>query len=300
MPRFTRPPVVVGIDGSDTSLAAVTWAVAEAARHSLPLHVVHAWSVPLPPVAMGPTVMGPDDRKLREAAQSVLDQAVEHARARNINIEIVGELRAGSPASIVLDAAEGASVVAIGASGLDGFSEFFLGSVSMQVITHAPCPVAVVGVPQTDIEPGPDAGRVVVGIDGSAVSVGAAHAAFEAASMRGVGLTLLHVWNAPAYDASGLVMPNRLILEDALLDELRAMAETVAGLQEKYPDVAVNQRLDHGKPAKVLADASRGAELVVIGTRGHGGFAKLLLGSTSHALLHRAHCPVLVVRPGTV
>jgi nucleotide-binding universal stress UspA family protein len=94
-------------------------------------------------------------------------------------------------------------------------------------------------------------------------------------------------------------MPDTLLLEDAHSDELRAMAETVAGLGEKYPDVQVEQRLRQGRPAKVLADASRGAALVVVGSRGHGGFASMLLGSTSRSLLHHAQCPVLVVRPGT-
>jgi len=94
-------------------------------------------------------------------------------------------------------------------------------------------------------------------------------------------------------------MPDTLLLEEAHTDELRAMAETVAGLGEKYPDVQVEQRLRQGRPAKVLAEASQGAALVVVGSRGHGGFKSMLLGSTSRSLLHHAQCPVLIVRPGT-
>jgi len=74
------------------------------------------------------------------------------------------------------------------------------------------------------------------------------------------------------------------------------MAEQLAGLREEFPDVAVQQRLIQGRPAHEIADASRGAELVVVGSRGRGGFVSLLLGSVSHGVLHRAHCPVMVVR----
>ena len=148
-------------------------------------------------------------------------------------------------------------------------------------------------------EPGVDAGRVVVGIDGSELSVDATHIAFEEASLRHAGLTLLHVWNAPGYDSADVALPDTFQLEDAHSDELRAMAETVAGLGEKYPDVQVEKRLRQGRPAKALAEASRGAALVVVGSRGRGGFASLVLGSTSRSLLHHAYSPVLVVKPGT-
>jgi nucleotide-binding universal stress UspA family protein len=190
-------------------------------------------------------------------------------------------------------------MVVVGSSGLDRVTEFILGSVTQQVVAHAACPVAVVPSSVSD-EPGIESGRVVVGIDGSELSVDATHIAFEEASLRRAGLTLLHVWNSPGYDSAGVVVPDTFNLEEAHSDELRAMAETVAGLGEKYPDVHVQQRLRQGRPAKALADASRGAALVVVGSRGHGGFASLMLGSTSRALLHHASCPVLVVKPGTV
>ena len=133
------------------------------------------------------------------------------------------------------------------------------------------------------------------------LSVDATRLAFEEASLRRSGLTLLHVWNAPGCHAAGVVVPDTFLLEDAHSDELRGMAETVAGLGEKYPDVHVERQLqEQGRPAKVLAESSRGAALVVVGSRGHGGFASLVLGSTSRSLLHHAECTVLVVKPGSV
>jgi nucleotide-binding universal stress UspA family protein len=249
---------------------------------------------------MGPTVQGPSDDQLRNGAQLVLDRAVAAATTAYPTVEVVGLLQAGQPTFVLLEASEHALVIAVGASGLDSFTECILGSVTTQIVTHASCPVAVVGADQTPGGNGPDAGKVVVGIDGSELSVDAARAGFEAASLRNVGLTLLHAWHSPAYVATRLAIPQPLVLEEARQEDLRSMAETVAGFQESYPDVVVEQRLVQGKPAKVLAEATRGAELIVVGTRGHGGFARLLLGSTSNSLLHHAQCPVLVVRPGTL
>ncbi len=293
-----RPAVVVGVDGSEQAFNAAVWALDVAARWHVPLDVVHSWSIPLPPVGLGPAPVGLSDDRIRDAAQSVLDDAVGRLQATAPDVTITGSLYPGTPAAALLDAAETATLVVVGSSGLDRVTEFILGSVTQQVVTHAACPVAVVPSSESD-EPGLEAGRVVVGIDGSELSVDATRIAFAEASMRHAGLTLLHVWNAPEYDTAGIVMPDTLLLEEAHTDELRAMAETVAGLGEKYPDVQVEQRLRQGRPAKVLAEASQGAALVVVGSRGHGGFKSMLLGSTSRSLLHHAECPVLIVRPGT-
>jgi len=297
---MTNPTtVVVGVDGSEQAMTAAQWALDVAARRHLPLEVVHSWSVPLAFVGLGPTPVGRNDDSLRDAAQRVLDDAVMTLSRTASDVTITGTLAPGTPTSALLDTAERALVLVVGRSGLDRVTEFILGSVTQQVVAHAPCPVAVVPS-ATSGEAGVEAGRVVVGIDGSELSVDATRVAFEEASLRRTGLTLLHAWNSPSFDTSGVVVPDTFTLEQAHSDELRAMAETVAGLAEKYPDVQVKQRLRQGRPAKALAEASHGAALVVVGSRGHGGFASLMLGSTSRSLLHHTHAPVLVVKPGTV
>jgi nucleotide-binding universal stress UspA family protein len=293
------PTVVVGVDGSEQAMTAARWALDVTTRRHSPLEVIHSWSVPLPPVGLGPTPVGLNDENIRAAAQRVLDDAVAALRAVAPDASITGRLYPGTPTSALLEAAERSSIVVVGSSGLDRVTEFILGSVTQQVVAHASCPVAVVPSHEAP-ESGIEAGRVVVGIDGSELSLDATRIAFEEASLRRAGLTLLHVWNVAGYDSAGVVVPETFNLEEAHSDELRAMAETVAGLADKYPDVQVEQRLRQGRPAKALADASRGAAMVVVGSRGHGGFASLVLGSTSRALLHHAHCPVLVVKPGTV
>jgi nucleotide-binding universal stress UspA family protein len=290
--------VVVGVDGSEQAMTAARWALDVAVRRHLPLEVVHSWSVPLPPVGLGPAPVGLSDDSLRDAAQRVLDDAVATLTGSAPNATVSGTLYPGTPTSALLEASERAALLVVGRSGLDRVTEFILGSVTQQVVAHAVCPVAV--VPSVVAEdPGLEAGRVVVGVDGSELSVDATRVAFDEASARRTGLTLLHVWNAPSYSTSGVVVPDSFKLEEAHSDELRAMAETVAGLAERYPDVHVEQRLRQGRPAKALADASRGAALVVVGSRGHGGFASLMLGSTSRSLLHHTQAPVLVVKPGT-
>lgn len=293
-----RTTVVVGVDGSEQAMTAARWGLDVAVRRHLPLEVVHSWSVPLPPVGLGPAPVGLNDDTLRSAAQRVLDDTVGELRAAAPDATVTGTLYPGTPTAALLEASERAVVVVVGRSGLDRVTEFILGSVTQQVVAHASSPVAVVpSVVAEDV--GLEAGRVVVGIDGSELSVDATRVAFDEASARRAGLTLMHVWNAPSYSTSGVVVPDSFTLAEAHSDELRAMAETVAGFAEKYPDVHVEQRLRQGRPAKVLADASRGAALVVVGSRGHGGFASLMLGSTSRSLLHHTYAPVLVVKPGT-
>lgn len=300
MTTVNRSAIVVGIDGSDQGASAVDWAAREAVLRNLPLRVLHAWSMPIPPVAMGPAVMGGDDTVLRDAAQKVLDRAVDQARKGHPDAEITGDLQPGPPATVLLDAAESAALLVVGSDGVNTLSELFLGSISMQCVTHAPCPVAVVPheEPHRDSEGQPS--RIIAGIDGSALSTDVARVAFEEASFRHVGLTLVHVWDGPAIDPAGMSLPHEMVGADAEQAERLDLAESIAGLSEEFPDVSVEERFAHGKAAKVLSELSEAAELMVVGSRGHGGLARLVQGSTSHSLLQHTHCPVLVVRSGTI
>ena len=295
----TRPAVVVGLDGSDAARAALDWALETAHLRALPVHILHTWSVPLPPVALGPAVSGPSEDALREAAQTLLDEAVAHAHAVAPDVEVVAALRTAAPAGALIDASAGAEVVVVGSRGLGTFAELLVGSVSVQVATHAQSPVAVVRPREVGEPTGPDAGRIVVGVDGSELSLAAAQRAYEEASLRGREVTVLHAWEAPFFDAPGTSLDVERITQDIQDEQQELMLESTAGLSERYPDVPVEHRLALGSGQQVLTDASRGAELLVVGSRGRGGFASLMLGSVSHAVLHHAACPVLIVRQGT-
>jgi nucleotide-binding universal stress UspA family protein len=165
-----------------------------------------------------------------------------------------------------------------------------LGSVSGHLSRHASCPVVVVRE-QAD----PQARRVVVGVDGSPGSEKAIGFAFDAASRDGAALAAVHAWHYPWAD---LRMPSRSMEEIA--EDIQAREEwlhkVLAGWTEKYPDVGATCEAIPDHPARVLVNASEHASLVVVGSRGRGGFPDLRLGSVSRAVLHRAHCPVAIVR----
>jgi nucleotide-binding universal stress UspA family protein len=166
-----------------------------------------------------------------------------------------------------------------------------VGSPAVSVAAHGECPVVVVragddGVIRTE-------GPVVAGVDGSPTSIRALGAAFDEASWRGARLVAVHSWQdsdyVPEYVALGA--------EPAEEERARVLAESLAGWQEKYPDVEVERVVVKDRPRHQLLERSATAQLVVVGSRGRGGFKGLLLGSTSQALVYHAGCPVLVVRP---
>ncbi len=291
-------PIVVGLDGSDAAFAALEYGLVEGGNRHVPVHLLHAWSIPVPPVPLGgPSAGGPSDDILRESAQIVLTEALAHAEKFAPSVEVTTELRSSAPATALMTAAHDALMVVVGSGRRSTVSELLLGSVSLQLATHAPCPVVVVHVTQTGLASGPDAGRIVVGVDGSTASSAALVEAFREASLQRIGLTVMHAWTGPGgFDVPGSELHWEHLARDTEDEELRMMAEQLAGLREEFPDVDVAQRLTEGGAVHALADASRGATLVVVGSRGRGGFASLLLGSVSHGVLHRAHCPVMVVR----
>jgi nucleotide-binding universal stress UspA family protein len=290
----TGKPVVVGIDGSDVSSTALDWAIGSAKAHHEGILLVHAWNVPIPPSPVSGAVPPTDASPFEDAARRLADAAEQRVREAGIDVE--SRVVAGPPAHTLLTEAENASLVVLGSRGLGGFSELLLGSTSVQVATHAACPVVVIR-PHDPVPGGPEAGRVVVGVEGPG-SAEPLEFAFAEASFRAVGLTAVHAWNSPSLDAPGVGAPISLSSDQVTDEELRVLAESLGGLRERYPDVDVRQYVMHGSPAPALVTASAGALLLVVGSRGRGGFRALLLGSTSHAVLHHAYCPVAVVRTG--
>jgi nucleotide-binding universal stress UspA family protein len=174
-----------------------------------------------------------------------------------------------------------------------------LGSTVTNVIHLATGPVAVVrpSEPANQIAP-ESAGHVVVGVDGSPVAQQAVRFAFAEAALRGIGLLAIHAWTKPphpglpALEATGWL--DWSVLKRHAVDVL---TESVAAAQPDFPEVPVTERVVNEQPGAVLVTASAGARLLVVGSRGRGGLAGLVLGSVSHGVLHRAHCPVVVIRP---
>lgn len=283
-------PVVVGVDGSDHGLTALRWAAREARRRSAPLWVVHAFDLLLTEVFAleEPSYVAAE----RRAAEKILASAVEQARQVAGDIEVRPVLDIGTASTVLLARSAQAELVVLGSRGRGEFAGLLLGSTSLQVATHASCAAVVIRSTPEGV-PGPSAGRIVVGTDGSPQSERALRFAFEQAHERGVGVTVVRAWLEPTLYISPIPVPEWRRLE---AQEQEALHESVARWSEKYPGIDVVAKSVVADPAKALVDESAGAELLVVGSHGRGGFAGLLLGSVSHAALHHARCPVAVVR----
>jgi nucleotide-binding universal stress UspA family protein len=269
-PATTRPNVIVGVDGSESSRRALHWAAAQAGRRRLPLRVLHAVDLPRREVAIG----RPETIDIA-AARRLVDSAVADVERTWPEVTVYGEWLVGIPPAVLVRSANRTDLVVVGSRGWDRLGSMVAGSVSTEVAQRATCPVVVVRWPRPT---GyfPKHRGVVVGVDGSAGSMEAVDFAFAAAAERGLPLTAVQV----------------AVAERERLD----IAETVADWTERYPDVAVHMQYETGQPAQVLADLSAGADLLVIGSHGRDASAALRLGSVSRHVLERAECAVAIVR----
>ena len=291
MVSVSGAPVVVGVDGSASALMAVRLAADEAAVRNRPLRVVHAFIWPQLRAPLGPSPFGPAEGGLRNQAERVVAEAVAEATKATPGVTVTGAVVTGAPAVVLIRESRHAALVVTGSRGLGGFSGLLVGSVAVQVAAHAECPVTVArGTPRPD-------GPVVVGVDGSPLSNLAVGFAAEEAALRGTDLVAVRAFAGPVSTGPGDMLP--LVYDMDLLEsqENLVLAESLAGIRERYPDVPVTARLVRGRTADALIEQSRSAQLVVLGARGLGGFAGLLLGSVSQAVLHHAHCPLAIVRP---
>ncbi|WP_104167211.1 universal stress protein [Arthrobacter sp. SX1312] len=299
--------IVVGVDGSDQSICALLWAAREAGRRSAPLYVVTAYTVPVfAASSMDAGYATVDDEVIRESAQAVLDEAV--SRLEGMALEIHPRIETGDAAGVLLDLSEEAELMVVGSRGRGGFVGRLLGSVSSALPAHAKCPTAVIpvctgvrlGHPELGRKQGKDRDRdapvepvVVVGVDGSEQARTASLAAAEEARSRGLPLRV--ICSVAPFNGSLAWVPapvDRKALHADLAVQLAAGRDW---LQSHYPDVDITVDLVDGPPAEVLIEASATSELLVVGTRGRGGFAGMLLGSTSQGVLHHARGPVLIV-----
>lgn len=291
MREATDLGILVGVDGSSESHAAVRWAAQEAVLRQRPVTLMHVVS---PIVVTWPieTVVSSFYDWQEDNAQRVLKQAQETLAAAvpdGAPLAVNVELRHDGIVPEFTDASKHADVLVLGSRGLGPVGGAVLGSVSRTLLHHARCPVVITkeGVVQKDSGTLP----VLLGIDGSPASEKATAFAFDEASRRGADLVALHAWSDVA------VFP--ILGMDWQQYEQQGheiLAERLAGWQERYPDVHVRRRIVCDKPARWLIDESRQCQLVVVGSRGRGGVASLLLGSVSTTVAESALAPVAVVR----
>jgi nucleotide-binding universal stress UspA family protein len=291
--RGGRAAVLVGVDGSVSAQGALSWAAAAAASRRCPLRIIHTFMLPLLGNAPDMTAVGDLTLQLRSAAEWILAEAETYARDIAPNIGITRELFIAGAAPTLLSQAQDAELVVVGSRGIGGFRGLLVGSVSAAVAAHAPCPVVVVHPHRSGTAfPSFPTGRVVVGVDGSEVSAAAIRFAYAEAVRRHVGVTAVH-----AVPPNRQHLPLRVPAHVAEQVEQQLFAAAMESKGVLLSGMDVEMKLVHAHPAQALIDESEAAELVVAGSHGHGGFAGMLLGSISQAVLQHAACPVAVVRP---
>jgi nucleotide-binding universal stress UspA family protein len=230
---------------------------------------------------------------LLRAAHEQVSAAAAAAAAAAPGVELEPQVTAGYPIPMLEVESRRAQLLVLGHRGLGGVSGLLLGSVTVALAACAACPVVVVrGAQPLDASPQLP---VVVGVDGTPNSEAAIAFAFGAADARRAPLVAVHTWWNSVVDPA---MDSLLDWDVIEAEEGEVLAERLAGWGEKYPDVLVQRLVARDRPAHRLLEQARGAQMLIVGSRGRGTFSGLVLGSVSHALLHHAPCPVVIVRPG--
>lgn len=295
---------MVGVDGSETSLAAAEWASAFAGKLGLPLHLVHSSPAPgpMPEIAMTPDELA---ERYRAYRSELLTTAETVVRRRAPGIELSSVADSEPPAAGVLKAARGAALIVIGATGAGAVERWILGSTALRVVNQAHCPVAVWrGDPE---DPAPDDRPIVVGADGSPLSAGATELAFAWAQLFSVPVVPVRTWTdgSAVGDSVPTAMqvfgPTAMAVDWEMIARAEAgtLSTIVAPFRKKYPGVTVEERSRRGSAVRELLRALDEGQMLIVGHKGRGRLRGALLGSTTQNLLHRAQGPLVVYRgPG--
>ena len=305
-PETTVGPVVVGVDGSVVSERALLWAAEQARRTGVALRVVLVRPHPIPVTAMAtdpvwpwPVIHARNEQDVA-AAKELLTTTVESTIPNETEIDIEVDVVDGPTGSSLIDVAVevNASMIVVGRRGIGGFKRLLLGSVSEEVSTYAMCPVVVTAA---DAEPS-DSPVVVVGVDGSERADIALRWAGEQARVTRARLHVVHTWERLYIAPDSIAGTLRSIGPDA--DEVEALErqvllDVVDRARADLEGIEVTTELRDGHPSEQLVEAASdaGAQLLVVGTRGLGGFTSMLLGSVAQQSLRHATCPVAVIRP---
>lgn len=294
----TTPSILVGVDGSLASLHALDWATALAKKCGASLTIACSYSLPtFAAASLDGGYAALDDSTIQEGARMVLSSAAERVTAHGVPVS--AQIASGDPAGALVELSQGHNLVVVGTRGRSGFAERILGTVSSALPAHSACPVVV--VPGRDLkedEPLPAIApvkRIIVGVDGSDSAHGALHKAVHFAQL--FDAELVAVTGVPVTSGSGILawLPAAVDHEQVLKDIEGGLNTIIDAVEDENPGMTIRRIVLDGTGAELLTEFSQAADLLVVGSRGRGGFAGLLLGSTSQAVLHHSQCPVLII-----
>jgi nucleotide-binding universal stress UspA family protein len=292
---MTVTEVVVGVDGSPDSDEALAWALREGRLRKLPVRAINVWHPNGTPneVEMLATLRSVTELRSRllEEVTSSVRTMVEHVHAADV--AVTSHVVYGHPVQELIREAGADSLLVVGSRGRGSITGSMLGSVSQSCVQYANSTVVVVRGRRRDSA----AGRVVVGVDESASSIQALRFAEQAAAVRGAALQVVHAWTLPYL---GFLGRSGSLPQEALDEVAVRAAETLresmrrASIDATRSDVEM--WLAEGAPNLMLLQAAGNADLLVVGSRGYGGWKGLLLGSVSTQSVTQSPCPVAVVR----
>ena len=297
--------ILVGLDGSDAALHALDWATQEARVRQWGLRLVCSYALPsFAAASLDGGYAALDDSAIRAGAEAVLAEAL--ARVADSGVPVTSHVAVGDAAAVLVDESREVGLVVVGTRGGGGFAERLLGTVSSALPAHAKCPTVVVplrrrGTQEPAGSPLPEVApirRVLVGVDGSPQSELALRCALREAHRWEA--TVVAVSAVPVNTVTGVLawLPEPIDHRAVLSDVEESLGLVLKRVTEEMSGLKGARLVRDGTGAEVLSGLSDDADLLVVGSRGRGGFAGLLLGSTSQAVLHHAQCPVLVVSKG--
>ena len=286
-------PIVVGIDGSEGALAAARWAACLAARIGAPLHLVHGRpdagpTLTDPATALRAAVMTYVD----EHAAEILETAGGEVRAQEPGLEVTTTRLDWSAEECLLDASRWAKFVVLGSETVSPVAAVLLGSTTVAVAARARCPIILARGAGSE----PSGAPVVVGVDYSNAGDAALEVAFEMAEYRQVGIEAIHILSQPIAMSENVIptLVDWTALESA---ESARLSDAVDKVARRHPNVKAQSFLECHRPAEALLRHSFGAQMVVVGTRGHGALSGMALGSTSLNLMHNCRIPLMICHP---
>ncbi|MBE3001815.1 universal stress protein [Nocardiopsis sp. HNM0947] len=293
-----RPPaVIVGVDGSPHAHAALVWAADDAARRGVQLRLVHGMGMPMVMAAYAPPERYTASEEVRQAGHRMLADSAEYAAATHPDLSVAVVLAPEEAPAVLINEARGQDVIAVGSRGLGSVRALMHGSVSVKTSSEAPCPVVV--VPEAE-GPRGHRGRIVVGVDGSDSSRRALRFALREARDTDSSVVVVNSWEVPLPEDAASRADDPRSLHEEVFD--RQSEEIVAGVLAEVADEHTEE-LDisavrvQADPVTALLDEGDDADLVVVGSRGRGGVAGLVMGSVSQGVLHHARMPVAVLPP---